>query len=243
MPSAWPQAIVVDLDNTLHDYNAAAHKARRHLAQHLEVRYAIPAAEALQRYEQLLATEADVEAISGREVRLVRLRRLLDSWPQSRSGDAAELGQLLEAALLANVAVFDGALEAFDHLRTIARTMIVTEGFPDVQTATIEHLGISIEPDDLLVTRAHGVRKKDGSAYRLALNLLETDPEKVVVIGDNWSWDILAASQVGIWQIWVSRLAQPSPSPKRYLGCVHDFRDGPMVLLDRWRSYMCGWRF
>ena len=78
---------------------------------------------------------------------------------------------------------------------------------------------------------------------RIELFADATDYDPVVVIGDNWSWDILAASQVGIWQIWVSALAQPSPSPERYLGCVPNFRDSPVVLLDRWRYYISGGRF
>lgn len=244
MQARWPLGIIVDLDNTLHDYNGAARKARQRVAAHMESRYSTPAAQVLERYDQILASEADVRATSGRDVRMVRLQTLLDSWPETRKGDAAELAELLERTLFANLATFEGALEALDKLRILARTLIVTEGFADVQIPIIRHLKIHVEPADLLVTRAYGVRKKDGSAYRLAEAWLGTPAGTVLVIGDNWSWDILAASQIGMWQIWVSPGAEaPSPSPGRFLGSVRRFGESPSVLLDRWRAYNSGARF
>ncbi|MEQ1714670.1 MAG: HAD hydrolase-like protein, partial [Hyphomicrobium sp.] len=70
------------------------------------------------------------------------------------------------------------------------------------------------------------------------------EPGSVVVIGDNWSWDILAASRVGMWQIWVNPPGEaPPPSPDRHLGSIRNFRESPSVLVHRWHAYNSGARF
>jgi putative hydrolase of the HAD superfamily len=230
----WPKAFLVDLDNTLHDYRSASQAARRALAGRIEELHGIPKEAVLGRYEALMAEEGHAVAPSARDMRTARIARLLATWPSTRGaapGSLDGLALLLEEALLEAVQPFEGALAAFRELQARARTVVVTEGYADMQLAVARRLGLALAPGDLLATHAHGVRKLDGSAYRLARDRLAIDAGDIVMVGDNWPWDILASSGVGMWQIWVEgngpRSTEPPP---RYLGAVRSFREVPALL-------------
>jgi putative hydrolase of the HAD superfamily len=137
----------------------------------------------------------------------------------------------LETSLLAEVRAADGAIETFDHLRSRAPTMIVTEGYPDMQSQVAARIGLDISACTLLATAAFGVRKRDGSAYRLACEMLDVPPDAAVMIGDNWDWDIVASAGVGLSQIWVNAHApERTPRPGRFVGRARGIRDVPALL-------------
>jgi FMN phosphatase YigB (HAD superfamily) len=231
---AWPKAFLVDLDNTLHDYKRVAQMARSALANRIEGQHGVPREQVLARYEQLIGEEKDVVADSGRELRFARMRRLLATWPQTCTLAPAPFVQLLEDALLSAVRPFEGALASFNELRAGAPTIVVTEGYGDIQKAIVSRLGLRLHKRELLASYEHGVRKLDGSAYRLAGDWLALPPDDIVMVGDNWTWDILAAAQAGMWQVWV-RAEEPLrvPWPARHMGSVPCFRDVP-ALVAKW---------
>ena len=224
----WPKAFLVDLDNTLHDYRKIAHVARSALAHRTEELSGVPADEVLKRYEQLIKAEEGTVARSAHDMRTARIQRLLAALPGTVSIAPEELVKVLEDSLLREVRPFEGALEAFHQLRQTAKAMIVTEGYDDMQRAVTGRLGLSLRDDELLATHRHGVRKVDGSAYRLAHKWLNIPAADIVVVGDNWTWDVLASSEVGMCPIWVRGTApMPADQPPNYLGSVQSFMEVP----------------
>ena len=227
----WPKAFLVDLDNTLHDYRSMAKAARSALANRIEALTGTPADEVLRRYEHLVKLEEKTIAPSARDMRMIRIERLLAGLPGARNIEPGELVAFLEQALFSALRPFDGAIEAFENLRHSARTVIVTEGYDDMQRAVIDRLGISLTDDEFLATHRHGVRKADGSAYRLAHKWLDLPAADITMIGDNWTWDILAAAGVGMSQIWVRGAeSEPAKVPANFLGSVSSFRDAPTLI-------------
>jgi FMN phosphatase YigB (HAD superfamily) len=234
MAPNW-RAHLVDLDNTLHDYERAARVARQCLASHVELQCGVGAAAVLQRYDEIVRTETNTSWTTAREMRIDRLGRLLATWAETRSCPVAPLVHVLETSLLGEVRAADGAIETLDLLRSRAPTMIVTEGYADMQSQVAARIGLDISAGTLLATAACGVRKRDGSAYRLACEMLDVPPDAAVMIGDNWDWDIVASAGVGLWQIWVNPDApERTPTPGRFVGRVRGIRDVP-GLLDRGR--------
>jgi len=231
----WPATVLVDLDNTLHDYRGAAAAARSALAARLEHEHAIPREEFLARYLQLLTAEEDATFASGRELRTARLAALLATWPETCHANPAPYAEFLEKSLLDRIRPFEGALEALRRIESKARTMVVTEGYADTQAAIAERLGLAVDEARFLATKPHAVRKKDGSAFRLACELLGAVPEEAVVVGDNWDWDVLGSATAGLWQIWVALdAAADRAPPKRHLGRVAAFREVPAFIAANW---------
>lgn len=230
MARKW-RAYLVDLDNTLHDYERAARAARKELASQLERQCGVPAKEVLRRYDEIVRSETDTTWTTAREMRIDRIGRLTASWAATQSCPVGPLVDVLETSLLGEVRAVAGAIEALDRLRRKGPTMIVTEGYPDMQSQVAARIGLDVPSDKLLATAAFGVRKRDGSAYSLACRILDVPPEAVVMIGDNWDWDVVASAKVGLWQVWVNKNApERTPIPRRFLGRVSGIGDVPALL-------------
>jgi FMN phosphatase YigB (HAD superfamily) len=106
-----------------------------------------------------------------------------------------------------------------------------------VQGAIAERLGLSLNRDDFIATKAHNVRKADGGAFRLASEFVGVPADEIVMVGDNWRWDIMGAAKAGLWQIWVgSDDHDHSDPPDGYLGKVSTFGDVPVFLAARWSA-------
>lgn len=237
MAHLWPQAFLVDLDNTLHDYGRAAQTARMALARHVEQQWGIASAVVLQRYEALLTEPGNPDWKTARDMRMARIECLVETWPETNAACIEPLANLLETALIDAVRPFDGALEAIAVLKAIAPTLIVTEGYQDMQTRIAERLGLSTSTGELLATKAYGVRKVDGSAYVLVRERLGVPAASVVVMGDNWDWDIVAPARIGMWQIWVNGDSpERGPPPERFIGRTAGMSDVPGLLVHHRRA-------
>jgi putative hydrolase of the HAD superfamily len=235
MPTSWPSAVLVDLDNTLHDYKGAASGVRSALAVRIEHEHGVPRDSVLKRYEQLIADEGDAVFASGRDLRVARMRMLLDTWPETRLAEAAPFAEFVEQGLLERIRPFAGALDAYRLVEAKGRAMVLTEGYADTQEAIAERLGLGVDRSRFLATKPHNVRKKDGSAFRLACELLQVTADETVIIGDNWSWDILGAEKAGMWQVWIAADHQDrSDPPDRYLGRVTAFQEAPAFIAANW---------
>jgi FMN phosphatase YigB (HAD superfamily) len=235
MTTPWPSVVIVDLDNTLHDYRSAANGLRSSLAALIEQKHGIPRNQVLARYEQLISGERDATFASGRDLRVARMRLLLETWPESRLAEPALFADFIEATLLDRVRPFSGALEAYRLLKAKARTIVLTEGYADVQASIVDRLGLPVTRNDFLATKDHNVRKADGSAFRLACEFVGAAADEIVMVGDNWTWDIMGAAKAGLWQVWIAHDDYDhGDPPDGHLGKVSAFREVPSFLAASW---------
>lgn len=234
---SWPSVVLVDLDNTLHDYRTAAAGVRTALALLLERKHGIPRDLVRTRYEHLVAAETGATFATGYDLRVARLRSLLDTWPQTRGAEHAPFVAVLETALLDGVRPFPGAIEAYRLVESKGRAMVLTEGYADIQSAIAARLGLPVNADAFFASRTHSVRKADGTAFRRACELLRAEAREIVMVGDNWDWDVIGAAKAGMWQVWIgSGDRDRTSAPNGYLGKVAAFRDLPALLSSVWRT-------
>jgi FMN phosphatase YigB (HAD superfamily) len=59
--------------------------------------------------------------------------------------------------------------------------------------------------DALITSEDVGVLKPDPAIYQVALQRLQASPAQTVMVGDNWSADVLGALAVGIRPVWLNR--------------------------------------
>jgi putative hydrolase of the HAD superfamily len=213
---------LVDLDNTLHDYNRAAAIAREKLVQAIAEAAGIDAEGALASYQRATAETADI-APSGFEARRRRLTRLSQILNKPLPVD--RLVVTLETSLIESVSPFPGALAALEELAQNYRIIIMTEGYPDIQNAVATKLGLGLRRWPLFASFGHGKRKADGSAYEAIIAHYALNPHESAMIGDNWDWDVLAAARHGLAQIWISHgRARAGEAPQHFLGEAAEFR-------------------
>lgn len=229
---AWPKALFVDLDNTLYDYTRASTCAGEALAALLTSRYKLDRDEVLQRYQAVSKTEGDETISSGLELRRRRIRQLLDSWPVTADIDEGAFVSAFGTALLSSVVWYQGARSALERFSSIMPVFIITESRDDIGDPILKALGLKSDKWRTLFTYRHNVSKRDGTAFLLALEWTKLKPDDVVMIGDNWTLDILGASRAGIRQIWKSD-GKPLPdhAPKGFLGSVNHLHEAESLLL------------
>lgn len=220
---------LIDLDNTLHDYNRASAIARRRLTEAIAEATGLPAENVLEMYQRALADTAGI-ALNGAESRRLRLTRLSDILQKDLPVD--RLAGLLEGALIEAVTPFPGAVAALEEIAQHYRVIVMTEGYGDIQRAIAARIGIDTQKWPLFASFDHGGRKIDGSAYAAAMAQFRFQPETTAMIGDNWDWDVVAAAAKGLSQIWISHdRGMPAAPPPRFLGAAGAFR-GAKPLLD-----------
>ena len=71
--------------------------------------------------------------------------------------------------------------------------------------------------------------KAQPAYYREILDALGRGPEECLMVGDNWSWDMVNAAEVGIPGYWIAEPSSPPPSAGSMpagQGSLDDFFDG-----------------
>ena len=223
-------AALIDLDNTLYDFDGAYSVAVAHVAETL-ARHGPHTETVTGRYSVLRRTIDASRHRSGRDARLARMRALLDSWPETRHLDAAEMVDTFERALHGAITWYPGARASLDAIRRQVPVVIVTEGWADIQQPILERLGLHPGGPSVLSTWTEHVTKADGSAYALALQWLGAPPEQVVMIGDNWELDVVAPSRLAIGGVWLSRRRPVPPEvPPHFRGTVEAVSAVPALL-------------
>ena len=95
-------------------------------------------------------------------------------------------------------AVFDGAYEILEYLKTKYSLHIITNGFSEVQSIKMKNSKLDKYFDHIITSESVGVKKPNPKIFEYALNLANTSPEDCVMIGDSWEADILGAKNIGI---------------------------------------------
>ncbi len=209
--NSWkPHAALVDLDNTLYDYWGAAARALEQFAVQMAQDFGVDPAEVCGRYRALPMLPEYEQIRSGMALRRIRFGQLLASFPQCRQAEVDPYVERYGECLLASIEWFAGAQEALLELAERVPVLIVTESREDIARPIMSALGLDDEWR-LLCSYAHGVTKRDGGTFRLALEWLDFPANKVAMIGDSWEMDILGAAQAGIRQIWQAAEAMPLP--------------------------------
>ncbi len=220
-----PAALLVDLDNTLYDYRQAAAQALDALARGLQADFGLDAAIVAERYRALAQLPAQVPPRYGLEARRRRIEHLLTELLPGHAFEADRYVACYGESLLASIHWFAGARQALLELARRLPLLIVSEGSGDIARPIMDTLGLDAAGWPLLCSFDHGVSKRDGGAYHLALQWLHQPAEAVVMMGDNWTLDILGAAAAGIDQVWITPDAPDllPTVPQGYLGRAADF--------------------
>lgn len=178
------KALLFDLDGTLHDRNATA---RRWLGGHVQ-RFDLPSAYAA-RFVELddfgYRPKVEVMPLLVQEFELTHpVQALLDDFAAHFM--AAPVPMLHAHAVLREL-----------RARGV-RLGIVTNGWPEVQTACLNGCGLTELVDDVVISKAVGLSKPDPAIYHLALERLGVTAAATWFVGDSPRNDVAGPQGVGL---------------------------------------------
>ncbi|MDA8193232.1 MAG: haloacid dehalogenase type II [Thermaerobacter sp.] len=86
--------------------------------------------------------------------------------------------------------------------------VILSNGEPEMLTASVRHAGLQPHLTDLISVDAAGRYKPHPAAYRLIVDRYAVNPADVVFVSSN-GWDVAGAAAFGFRTYWIQRTQQP----------------------------------
>jgi putative hydrolase of the HAD superfamily len=160
--------------------------------------------------------------------RLAILRRTLAVLGAPDEALAREAVRRYVAVRDATLAWMPGAQEALAALRAaVPRLALVTNGAAAAQRAKLERFDLVRLFDHVQIEGALGLGKPEARAFHHALEALGAAPERAVMVGNDFEFDVLGALAAGLDAIWVDvegagRVPAPAPRPFRSVRSIQE---------------------
>ena len=162
-------------------------------------------------YQRVLDGELDM-----RGYRRARLEEALAPWADLED-DLFEEYFAIKQRLLDEVPPKPGAHDALRELREAGlRLGILTNGPSDMQRGKLERLGYLPLVDEVGISAEIGAAKPDRAAYDAVVEMMSIPREQLVMVGDNWDWDVAGALDAGLRAAYYVGFAEPPPRPGAY---------------------------
>jgi putative hydrolase of the HAD superfamily len=106
----------------------------------------------------------------------------------------------------------EGALEILGRCRArLPRLALVTNGATRVQRAKIVRFGLAGFFDHVQLEGEFGVGKPDRRVYENVLRVLDADPGRCLMVGDDYEADVLGALHAGLAAAWIDVAGRGAP--------------------------------
>ena len=195
--------IMMDIDNTLLDFDAAERKALLETLQ----QFSLPCDEAaVSRYHEINSSlwgELNKGKIRRDKLVIERFDRFVKEI--GAAAKATELNRAYTEHLATHADVIPGAEEALQELAEVATMIAVSNGTESVERGRLKLSGFEKYFDDIFVSEAVGVSKPNPKIFQMARRKLGIEhSDKVLVVGDSLSADIQGGVNAGLDTCWVN---------------------------------------
>lgn len=200
---AYYNCLLLDVDNTLLDFDAAEHKALLEMLQ----QFGLPTDDETQQTYVRINNEM-WESLNRGKIRREKLfterfSRFLREI--GREGNPAEMNKYYLNQLGTHADVLPGAIDFLRECAEVATLVAVSNGAEKVQLNRLKISGIGEFFDDVLISEHLGVEKPNAKIFQMALRKLGIEnAEKVLVVGDSLSADIQGGVNAGLDTCWVN---------------------------------------
>jgi putative hydrolase of the HAD superfamily len=235
---ALPRAVLLDLDDTILRYSAAADESWSQLCTAMAPRLrACQAADLLTAVKRSAAwywSDAERHRVGRLDLRASRrriVREALVSLGIQADHLAEELADQFTVLREELVRPFEGALETLQALRERQVGLgLLTNGSAEFQRKKIERFGLGRFFGVIVIEGEFGIGKPDKRVFAHALDRLTVAPSETWMIGDNLEWDVRPALELGMAAIWVDHLGTGLPAeapvqPTRTIRALPDLFD------------------
>lgn len=205
--------ILFDLDHTLLDSDTSLDQAYLAAASAASIDDPTEHRAAFERINDQLWRAVERAEISPNDVRLRRFETLLDHL--GRADEAPRLAELMAEAFVAGLVehgeLYPGVLDLLGELSD-RQLALVTNGIGAVQRGRLDRLGLADRFDVVAISGELGMSKPGRAIFDHVLaDLGEPIRSDVVMVGDNWSSDILGARAAETSAVWFNHRRSAAP--------------------------------
>jgi putative hydrolase of the HAD superfamily len=109
---------------------------------------------------------------------------------------------------------FPDAVPALAAAARSGRLGLITNGASCLQREKLDASGLGGYFDAVVVSGDLGVGKPDAAVFHRAMTLLDADPRRTTMVGDNLVNDVDGATAAGLRAVWLNRLRRPGPEDR-----------------------------
>lgn len=215
------QAVLFDLDDTLHDDTLAFTSAAEEVAREVAAEHGIDALALKEAY--IAEAEGFWQRLTGEQVRTKMSQLRTSMWSSALGAVGLRDGGLAERSAVNYNAyrqkyftLFPGAIDLLRELKTRGvRLGLLTNGVSETHREKIALLQISELFDAIFLADEVGMVKPDPLLFAHACQKLQTPPAQSAMVGDRYERDISGALEAGLFTIWVNVRGETLPKGAR----------------------------
>jgi putative hydrolase of the HAD superfamily len=195
--------IFFDLDHTLWDFERNSAEALTEIFHDLRLdKYGIPAPEPFislyKEHNHSCWDKYRKGEITKENLRSLRFQLALKDFEVNDHKLAERIGDEYVNRSPYKTNLFPGALDLLEYLQREYKICIITNGFEEVQYIKIRQSGLEKYFDHIITSEKAGVQKPHPDIFHLAMKLVNTSSDKVIMIGDDLEADVLAARKLSV---------------------------------------------
>lgn len=197
--------VLLDVDNTLLDFDAAERQAVSDMLAEYELPHDSQAYEVYHQLNRDLWDALAKGKISKAKLFQTRFARFLQAMNLPDNGKSHEMNERYEELLSTHDDLIPGALTALEELGEVATLATVSNGAAAVQQARIKNSGVERYMDGIYISEKVGASKPSAKLFDHALKDLGiTNRSRVLMVGDDLLADIKGGQNAGLDTCWVN---------------------------------------
>lgn len=197
--------LLLDVDNTLLDFDAAERQALTAMLQEYDLPHDAQAYEAYHKLNRELWDALAKGKLNKAKLFQTRFTRYLQALGLPDNGQGSAMNDRYEELLSTHADLIPGALNALEELGEVATLATVSNGATAVQQPRIQDSGIGRYMDGVYISEKVGCAKPSARLFEHVLKDLGiTNRSRVLMVGDDLLADIKGGQNAGLDTCWVN---------------------------------------
>ena len=197
------KGILLDLDNTLYDYNDAHDFALIKIINYMKNNFNIEPPTFNKAFNKSrLDVKSTLQNTASSHNRLLYFQIMLEELNINPLLHALDIYELYWRSFFSKMKLSEGVVELLKKYRN--KICLLTDLTAHIQYRKINRLNINKYICFVVTSEEVGIEKPDPKIFNLGIKKLQLQFHEVCMIGDNFSKDIIGASNLGIKSIWLN---------------------------------------
>lgn len=195
------KALLLDIDNTLYDYNNTHNIAKKSVVEFCKNKFNIDEKVILKAYEKARKNvHIELSETAASHNRLIYFQKMCEILKINPLESSFIIYNIYWDAFLENIIPFDGVYKLLEKYKN--NICLVTDLTAHIQYRKVEKLKLNEYCQAIVTSEEAGKEKPHPYMFMLALKKLDLKANEVCMIGDSFKKDIFGASNLGINAIW-----------------------------------------
>lgn len=197
------KGLILDIDNTLYDYNIANNIAKRSIEDYCKSKTNIDSGSILKAYNQARKkVHVELSQTASSHNRLLYFQKMCKILNLNPLNHSLYMYQLYWDNFIKNIKPFNGVYELLKKYKN--NICLTTDLTADIQYKKIKKLRLHDYCNSIVTSEEAGKEKPHPYMFMLSLHKLGLKASEVCVIGDSFDKDIFGARNMEIDAIWLN---------------------------------------